>query len=81
MRVFVTGINGQLGHDCVGELMRRGHEPIGSDIQATTTGVVAYHQLDITDKGLQQNYKPVLPPEWKSLTIRRKGAKEIKITR
>ena len=51
MRVFVTGINGQLGHDCVGELMRRGHEAIGSDIQAPTTGVVAYHQLDITDKG------------------------------
>ena len=33
MRVFVTGVNGQLGHDCVEELRRRGYEAIGSDVQ------------------------------------------------
>ncbi len=50
MRVFVTGINGQLGHDCVLELAGRGHEVVGSDIQATTTDAVEYVQLDITDE-------------------------------
>lgn len=31
MRVLVTGINGQLGHDVVNELIKRGHQPIGTD--------------------------------------------------
>lgn len=31
MRVLVTGINGQLGHDVVKELIKRDHEPIGVD--------------------------------------------------
>ena len=58
MKVFVTGVGGQLGHDVVNELDRRGHESIGSDIQAAYSGVqdgsavvsVPYIQLDITDK-------------------------------
>ena len=37
--------------------------------------------LDITAKGLKQNYKPVLPPEWKSLTIRRKGQPDILLSK
>ena len=32
MKVFVTGVNGQLGHDCVNELIKRGYAPISSDI-------------------------------------------------
>ncbi len=31
MKILVTGINGQLGHDVVKELNKRGHEPIGVD--------------------------------------------------
>ena len=31
MRILVTGINGQLGHDVVKELNKRGHNPIGVD--------------------------------------------------
>ncbi|MEG0051023.1 MAG: dTDP-4-dehydrorhamnose reductase [Terrisporobacter sp.] len=31
MKVLVTGINGQLGHDVVKELSKRGHESIGVD--------------------------------------------------
>lgn len=58
MKVFVTGVGGQLGHDVVNELDRRGHESIGSDIQAVYSGVqdgsavvsVPYVQLDITDR-------------------------------
>ena len=58
MMVFVTGVGGQLGHDCVNELTSRGHEAVGSDIQAVYSGVAdgssvttaPYVQLDITDK-------------------------------
>ena len=33
MRFFVTGVGGQLGHDVMNELLKRGHEGDGSDIQ------------------------------------------------
>lgn len=39
MRVFVTGVAGQLGHDVVNELAKRGHTAIGVDVE----------QMDITD--------------------------------
>lgn len=45
MKVFVTGAGGQLGHDIMKELRRRGHEGIGSDV-TTDRG---YLSLDITD--------------------------------
>ena len=32
MKFFVTGVNGQLGHDVMNELHKRGHEGVGSDI-------------------------------------------------
>ena len=50
MRVFVTGVGGQLGHDVVNELLKRGHKPIGSDILESVDLGVDYYQLDITDK-------------------------------
>lgn len=58
MKAFVTGVCGQLGHDVVNELIKRGYEAIGSDITEKYSGVdkcsavtkVAYQQLDITDK-------------------------------
>ena len=57
MKVFVTGVCGQLGHDCMNELLGRGFEAIGSDIQEFYSGieddsavtVAPYVQLDITD--------------------------------
>ena len=52
MKVFVTGVGGQLGFDVVNELAKRGHEAIGSDItEKYTRGVESaqYEQLDITD--------------------------------
>ena len=33
MKVLVTGINGQLGHDVMGELKKRGYEAVGVDIE------------------------------------------------
>lgn len=57
MKFFVTGVNGQLGHDVMNELYRRGHIGYCSDISPTYAGVddnspvtrMAYIQLDITD--------------------------------
>ena len=34
MRIFVTGVAGQLGSDTVKELVQRGHKPIPSDVRA-----------------------------------------------
>lgn len=41
MKIFVTGVRGQLGHDVVKELEKRGIEAVGVDIQ----------EMDITDGG------------------------------
>ena len=57
MKFFVTGVCGQLGHDIMNELAKRGHEGVGSDIFETYSGVqdgsavttMPYAQLDITD--------------------------------
>ena len=58
MKVFVTGVSGQLGHDVMNELSRRGYEGTGSDIAETYSGVqdgtavctMPYVQLDITNE-------------------------------
>ena len=57
MRVFVTGVSGQLGHDVMNELAKRGYEGIGSDIAPAYAGVqdgsavtaMPYVAMDITD--------------------------------
>ena len=57
MKVFVTGVGGQLGHDVVNELHKRGLEAVGSDIATQYSGIAdgsfvtqaPYIQLDITD--------------------------------
>ena len=48
MKVFVTGVGGQLGYDVMTELARRGHTPIGSDILPESC-FSSYIPLDITD--------------------------------
>ncbi len=58
MRVFVTGVAGQLGHDVMNELQKRGIEGIGTDLKETYSGVqdgtavtaMPYVSLDITDR-------------------------------
>ena len=57
MKVFVTGVGGQLGHDVMNELHKRGYEGIGSDVHPAYNGVMdgsavvtmPYEQLDITN--------------------------------
>ena len=41
MKVVVTGVRGQLGHDVVNELEKRGHTAVGTDVE----------EMDITDAG------------------------------
>jgi dTDP-4-dehydrorhamnose reductase len=58
MKILVTGVAGQLGHDVMNELHKRGHEGIGSDIASAYAGeldgspvcTMPYKQLDITNK-------------------------------
>lgn len=58
MKFFITGVNGQLGYDVMNELLKRGHEGIGSDIQEKYSGIMdnslmlkaPYIKLDITNK-------------------------------
>lgn len=58
MKIFVTGVCGQLGHDVVNNAAARGYEAVGSDIQPEYSGIAdgsavtsaPYVQLDITDK-------------------------------
>ena len=39
MKLFVTGVCGQLGHDVVNNAVARGYEAVGSDIQPIYSGV------------------------------------------
>lgn len=57
MKLFVTGVNGQLGYDVMNELHKRGHQAVGSDLAPAYVGVadrsavtaMPYVALDITD--------------------------------
>ena len=57
MKIFVTGVAGQLGHDVMNELAARGHEGVGSDLLPQYAGIAdgsavtraPYVPLDITD--------------------------------
>ena len=57
MKVFVTGVGGQLGHDVMNELHKRGYEGVGSDLAPSYSGIqngsgvttMPYVSLDITD--------------------------------
>ena len=49
MKVFVTGVCGQLGYDVTLELIKRGHEAVGSDIFDAGNTECEYIKLDITD--------------------------------
>lgn len=47
MKIFVTGVGGQLGFDVMNELLRRGYEAIGSDLYDSSL-FENYKRLDIT---------------------------------
>lgn len=58
MKVFVTGVGGQLGYDVINELKRRGYEAFGSDIAES-----ANIKLDITDKNAVETVLKKIQPD------------------
>ena len=71
MKIFVTGVAGQLGHDVMNELAKRGHEGIGSDLAPSYSGILngssvtkaPYRALDITDKASVKRLLEELRPD------------------
>lgn len=71
MKVFVTGVAGQLGHDVMNELAGRGYEGIGSDIREVYSGLcdgtaaesMPYMQMDITDADSVGNVLRLVNPD------------------
>ena len=71
MKVFVTGVAGQLGHDVMNELAGRGYEGIGSDIREVYSGLcdgtaaesMPYMQMDITDADSVGNVLRLVKPD------------------
>ena len=71
MKVFVTGVAGQLGHDVMNELQSRGYEGIGTDIAPEYSGIqdhtavtqMPYVQMDITDKEAVEKIITDLKPD------------------
>lgn len=65
MKVLVTGAGGQLGHDVMGELQKRGHQGIGSGVamECDKTMMTHYIQMDITNENLVKKTILDLMPE------------------
>ncbi len=59
MKVFVTGVSGQLGYDVVNELTKRGHEAVGSDLAPAAPHL----SLDITDATAVENVLAEAKPD------------------
>lgn len=61
MKVFVTGVGGQLGYDVMNELKKRGYDCVGSDIIEKLDD--HYVQLDITDKSAVEKVLSEMKPD------------------
>lgn len=70
MKVLVTGVAGQLGHDVMNELAKRGYDGIGTDIADSYSGTqdntavvnMPYVRLDITDaESVEKTIKEINP--------------------
>jgi len=60
MKVLVTGVAGQLGHDVMNELKKRGHEGVGTDV-VEAKGVSLL--LDITDSAAVNSALESIQPD------------------
>ena len=94
MKIFVTGVCGQLGHDVVNEVIARGHEVVGSDIQPSYSGVSdgsaictnRYERLDITDSTAVCNVITDICPDviihcaaWTAVDAAEENANHVKV--
>ena len=70
MKLFVTGVAGQLGHDVMNELNKRGYEGVGSDLAPEYSGIqdgtavttMPYVSVDITNASAVE--KPSQKQAW-----------------
>lgn len=63
MKVFVTGVHGQLGYDVMNELTKRNIMAIGSDIASSDKYYEQYYQMDITDVDSVNNVLEEVMPD------------------
>lgn len=71
MKVFVTGVAGQLGHDVMNELASRGYTGVGTDLAESYSGIqdgtyvttAVYVSLDITNKSAVLNTIKSVKPD------------------
>lgn len=71
MKVFVTGVAGQLGHDVMNELASRGYTGVGTDLAESYSGIqdgtyvtmAEYVSLDITNKEAVMNTIKSIKPD------------------
>ena len=71
MKIFVTGVAGQLGHDVMNELASRGYVGVGTDLAETYSGIqdgsyvtnAEYVSLDITNKEAVMNTIKCVNPD------------------
>lgn len=71
MKVFVTGVAGQLGHDVMNELASRGYVGVGTDLAESYSGIqdgtyvtmAEYVSLDITNKSAVMNTIKSIKPD------------------
>lgn len=71
MKVFVTGVAGQLGHDVMNELAKRGYTGVGTDLAESYSGIqdgtyvtmAEYVSLDITNKEAVLNTIKMVNPD------------------
>lgn len=71
MKIFVTGVAGQLGHDVMNELAGRGYEGVGSDIKEEYSGIkdgtpvesMPYVPMDITDQASVEKVLTEVKPD------------------
>ena len=70
MKILVTGVGGQLGHDVMNELAKRGMEGIGTDLAPSYSGIqdgtavtkMPYKAMDITNESqVQSVFEEVRP--------------------
>lgn len=88
MKVFVTGVGGQLGYNVMNELAKRGHKAIGCDIQpkANINLPYQYIQLDITNTEAVNKVISEIKPEavihcaaWTAVDAAEEGANKAKV--
>ena len=88
MKIFVTGVNGQLGHDVVFDLQKRGIQAVGSDLAPDCASIpeLDYEPLDITNEAaVQETLKRIHPDAvihcaaWTAVDAAEEPANQVKV--